>query len=383
MDNENMETINDKKEKKQGFFKRMPLPKKIILIILIIILLAVAAAGIALMVIRGRGEASLYNAENNETLQRIEREVQYNGKTYKYNDRLINILVMGIDSEKTVSTLRKEDAAREPDDLMWEGGAADALFLVTIDPDTKKVSVMQINRYSIAEILQPDIDGYIPVWQQICLAHDYGNGLEQSCGLQINATAKMLHNIGINGYISLNLPAIRRLNNVVGGVEVEVLEDIPPVAHRDYDYGIGDSLTGVVGQKITLNDNQAYAYMRYRIMAGADVASDPDSNTAALRVKRQKQYIKGWVKKALDMTKKDLFFPQKVMDALSDYLVTDVDSDEVIYMVTSLLGSDIDVENMDTLPGEIIQASKYTLGYRLNDEGVKELIIKKFYKEAK
>lgn len=219
----------------------------------------------------------------------------------------------------------------------------------------------------------PAEEAYFTDEGPICIQHGFGTGLEDSCELQVRSVSKMLYNIPINAYIAINLPAISALNHTVGGVEVEVLEDIPPVAHGDYDYGIGDSLTGVVGQKITLNDNQAYAYIRYREMTNV--------NSNENRVNRQKQYIKALAKKMVSMTKKDLTFPFKVKDALTDYMVTDIDSDELIFLGSLALGYSIDLENMEGLPGELYLRSETAIGYRLDQEALQALIIRKFYKE--
>ncbi|MBR5336705.1 MAG: LCP family protein [Lachnospiraceae bacterium] len=386
MDNENKEmaentemSINEGTGKKNGFFKRMSLPKKIIFIIVVILLIAALALGITFLVIQNMGRAALKESAKAYSSDESYKTVEYNGKTYTYNENLINILAMGIDNKHTISYIR-EHVNDEKRQLRWNGGQADALFLITIDPDNKKISVMPINRLAMTNIqfYDPAEEAYFTDEGQICTQHGYSTGLEDGCELQVKATSEMLNYLPINGYVSINLPAISELNHVVGGVEVEVLEDIPPKAHKNYDYGIGDSLTGVVGQKITLNDNQAYAYIRYREMTNV--------NSNENRVKRQKQYIKALVKKVKEMTKKDIFFPKKMMDALSDYMITDIDSTELLYLGTTIIGYDIDMDNTEGLPGEKIEASKYTngdvtLGFRIDRTRLQELLIKKYYKE--
>lgn len=358
---------------KKSFFARLSLPKKIILVIVTILIIVAAGVGIVFFVITNNGKNAIYKGYESNGRMEAAKTVQYNGKEYKYRDNLINILVMGIDKEMTLSQM-KESRTEEEEELMTGGGRADTLILITIDPDNKKISAMPINRYTMAYVYNYDeISGeYYPAEEQIGLQHARSTGLEDGCELQVKAVSEMLHDIPINGYAAINLPAIRVLNNLVGGVEVEVLEDIPPVAHKDYDYGIGDSLTGVIGQKILLNDNQAYAYVRYRNMSLVGDSNDK-------RMARQKQYLKGLIKKIVSATKKDFTFPMKIMDGLSDYLVTDIDTSELIYIGSSFMGYNVDLDNMLQLPGELYWVSEDYMGYKLDEEALKELIVKNFY----
>lgn len=371
MDEERIEVVE--KEKKKGFFARMSTPKKVIFVIVAILVIVAAGVGIAFLVVTNTGKNSIYKGYESNNRMMAAKTVQYNGKEYKYREGLINILVMGIDKNMTLSEM-KENRAELEDSLRNVGGNADALILITIDPDNKKISAMPINRYSMAMVYNYDEFNkeYYQLEEQIALQHAYSTGFEDGCELQVKAVSEMLHDIPINAYVSINLPAIRVLNNLVGGVEVEVLEDIPPVAHQNYDYGIGDSLTGVIGQKILLNDNQAYAYVRYRNMSLVGDSNDK-------RMARQKQYLKGLVKKIVSATKKDLTFPMKIMDGLSDYLVTDIDTPELVFIGTSFMGYSVDLDNMIQLPGELFWESERHMGFMLDEEALKEIIIKNFY----
>ncbi len=371
MNEERIEAVE--KEKKKGFFARMSTPKKVIFIIVAILVIVAAGVGIAFLVVTNTGKNSIYKGYESNNRMVAAKTVQYNGKEYKYRDGLINILAMGIDKNMTLSEM-KANRTELDDKLKLGGGRADALILITIDPDNKKISAMPINRYTMTNVYTYDeINGeYFPLEEQIDMQHEYSTGMADGCDLQVRAVSEMLHDIPINGYVSINLPAIRVLNNLVGGVEVEVLEDIPPVAHQNYDYGIGNSLTGVIGQKILLNDNQAYAYVRYRNMSLV-------GNSNEKRMARQKQYIKGLVKKIVSSTKKDLTFPIKMMEGLSDYMITDIDTPELLFIGTSFMGYSVDLDNMLQLPGELEWESDIYMGYRLDEEALQELIIKNYY----
>lgn len=68
--------------------------------------------------------------------------VQYGGKIYDYNEDILTFLFLGID---------KEEAVGQNPDLV-SGGQSDAVFLAVLNPDTKKISLIGVNRDTMVEI---------------------------------------------------------------------------------------------------------------------------------------------------------------------------------------------------------------------------------------
>ena len=359
--------------KKKGFFSRMSRPKKVLFVIAVVIVVLLAAVGITFLVMRGMGEASLKVGSKGNTESEDYKKVTYEGKEYVYNDKLINILIMGVDMKKKITTVRKNIDTEDVQSKIF-GGQADALFIMTIDTENRKVSLMPINRYSITDIqvYEPEEGAYTADRDQICLQHAYGTGLEDSCELQVQAVSGMLYNIKINGYVSVNLPAIKTMNKLVGGIKLKILENIPGKATNGTDYGIGDSLANAKGKTLTLTNKQAYAYIRYR-----DTNKEGSSDK---RLKRIKQYMKAYAKKAVKKTKSDITFPFKLMAGLSDYMVTDIDTPEMVYLISTVPGYDLDMDNMEGLPGKLYRMDEAYMGYELDQTALKEMIIKNFYK---
>ena len=103
------------------------------------------------------GESAAVGVSENEAAGQAATEqenwqegwVRYNGKVYQYNNRILTFLFMGIDDMNKVS--RKAGGQN--------GGQADGLFLLVINPDTKKISVVAINRNTMTEMDQYDADG--------------------------------------------------------------------------------------------------------------------------------------------------------------------------------------------------------------------------------
>ncbi len=364
---------NNDEIKKKGFFKRMSLAKKIIFVIVVVILLAVAATGITLIVVRERGKASLHDLSQTKIDPNILEEskhVYYDGKEYQYNDNLINILLIGTDCTMTVSQRREAN-------LRMGAGCADTLFLVSINPEKKTVDCISINRHTMTKIDYYAEGLFANTGEsQVTLQYTFGAGLEDSSSLTAKAVSGIMGNIPIHGYVSLSLFAIQPLNNAVGGVELEVIEDIPgrginEINQKPFDYGIGDELLNSKGKTITLSDAQAYAYLRYR---GANVG-DSDK-----RLDRQRQYLKALVKKIINNTKKDITFPMKVRDALSEWLVTDIDDDELIYLCSSLIFYNLNLDSVTHLPGTTKQEEDNPEEFYLDKDAMREIIINRFYK---
>lgn len=373
---ENNEKITDNNEvnkeiKKKGFFSRMSTLKKVIFVIVVVVLLAVAAAGITFIVIREKGKASLHNMSNtliDPMALEESKQIFYDGKEYKYNDNLINILLIGTDCPTTVAQRREAN-------LDCGAGFADTLFLVTIDPDKKTVDCISVSRYTMTNV-DMLLAGFInaTVEKQVSYQFGLGAGLEDSSSYTVKAVSGIFGNIPIHGYATLSLEAIRPLNNVVGGVEVEVLEDIPDHGVNEittFGWGIGDGLTNVKGKTITLTDAEAYAYLRHR----GDQVGDADK-----RFDRQRQYLKALIKKILDKTKTDFTFPMKVRDALSEWLVTDISDDELMYLVSSLAFYNLNMDSITHLPGTTKLGEDQVEEFYLDDDAMKKLIVEKFYK---
>ena len=90
--------------------------------------------------------------------------------------------------------------------------------------------------------------------------------------------------------------------------------------------------------------------------------------------------MKAYAKKAVKKTKSDITFPFKLMAGLSDYMVTDIDTPEMVYLISTVPGYDLDMDNMEGLPGKLYRMDEAYMGYELDQTALKEMIIKNFYK---
>ena len=147
-----------------------------------------------------------------------EGDVRYQGKIYRYNQDILTFLFLGIDDKGEVE-VKKEGI---------DGGQSDAIFLLVLDPHTSQVSVIGINRDTMADVDVYSSTGHY-LWTekaQLTLQHGYGDGATVSCERSRDAVSRLFYGLPIHGYCSINMGAIPSINDAVGGVEVEVLEDV-------------------------------------------------------------------------------------------------------------------------------------------------------------
>jgi len=338
-----------------------------------IILCIILALFIGFLIMRMIGKNSLKNAASTdgptlttedfvseESISEAEKVnwkqgwIRYNGEVYEYNDDIRTFLIMGIDSHGVV---------QENKDLM-SGGQADALFLVILNPDDESIKIFAINRDTMVDIIMVGIDAgddrIVP--GEIAIQHGFGDGKEQSCELTRDAVSKLLYNIPIHGYASVNFDAIPLINDRVGGVEVNVEGDWTSINKKWSD-----------GAQVLLKGKEAYDFVHYR-----------DTNIFASqegRLSRQKTYLKSFINKTLAKTREDITLPVSLYSDISDYMVTDLGIDEISYLATSSLGYSFNSDDIFIMEGEVRMGQQFEEFYP-DEAALKDQIIKLFYRKV-
>lgn len=326
-------------------------------------LLAVGAA--AFFISRTVGKNSLKSAVAGEKLElettetaevteeRKEGEILYQGQLYAYNEDMLTFLVMGIDHEGEVE---------EGEDGL-DGGQADALFLVAMNPHTKTVSVIAINRNTMAAVDVYDADGvYMGQYtKQITLQHGYGDGKALSCERSVAAVSRLFYNLPINGYVAINMGAVPALNDAVGGVTVTVLDD---VIYPEYDMNLHQ------GDEVTLSGMQAYWYVRLR--------NENVFNSNALRLERQKQFLTTFAAMAKEQATSDIRVAINLYRTISAYMVTDIDINRFTYLASEAIGYEFDISHLYTLEGETLMGERFEEFYA-DEASLEALMIELFY----
>ena len=345
---------------------------KIITVVLSILCVLVLGAIISFTVIRAMGKNNLMaKAETTYPVlstpeteaapveeKQIWKEgwVKYNGKIYEYNEKLITFLFMGIDKDSKVKEVAEGT----------NGGQADALFLVVLNPDDQTIKVVGINRNTMADIdiYNKDGDYVTTTTAQIAVQHGFGNGVEESCEYQREAVRKLFYDLPIHGYAAINMKAIPIINDAVGGVDLVALNDIT----RDKKKTIIKE-----GESVHLMGENAYWYVRDRDMDEFGSADD--------RLARQKQYLNEFIKQAKVAAKEDIGIVGDLYNDLTPYMTTDVSFDELVYLAPEMVNYSFGEQSFYMMKGETVMGEEFEEFYPDEDELYK-MIIEVFYNEV-
>lgn len=278
--------------------------------------------------------------------------VEYDGKDYEYNDHLSNYLFMGVDTRELVDRY----------EVQGDSGQADAIFLVSHDRVTDQITCLAIPRDTMAEIEVIGLDGSSKgmTKDHINIQYAFGDGKSESCELMREAVSKLLYQIPIQKYCSMNMDGISIMTDLVGGVEVTVpdnsLKDIDP--------------TYTKGAQVVLTGDTAEQFVRYR-----DIGK---SQSALVRMERQTVFFQAYLEKVKELGTKDISIIARLLDGVQDDMVTNMEEDQ---FVTLLEASEKKKMIMETLPGKGTEGEDFD-EYHLDDNQLYEMILKVFYKEV-
>lgn len=281
--------------------------------------------------------------------------VKYQGQIYAYNEDMMTFLFMGIDQR---SETVKEVAEGT------DGGQADALFLTVLNPKTKRMKVIGINRNTMTDI---DVYGesgeYVStVKSQIAIQHGFGNGMEESCEYQKKAVSNLFYQMPVHGYAAVNMSAVATINDAVGGVEVTTS---PGLA------GFPEEFTQ--GKRVRLLGEDAFWFVKYR---DTDVFGSAD-----MRLERQKQYLNGFIRAAKRAVHKDASVVIDLYQAVKPQMVTDISLDETIYLASVLNEYAFNEEDFYMLSGKTVMGEKFEEFYP-DEDALFEMILDIFYEKV-
>ena len=245
-----------------------------------------------------------------------------------------------------------------------DGGQADALFLVVLNPKDKSIRVVAINRNTMTDVDIYDNNGEYEstVKAQIAIQHGFGDGMERSCEYQEKAVGNLFYQLPIHGYAAVNMSAISTINDVVGGVDVTIPEDLA---------GFNEEF--VEGRTLHLMGENAFWYVKYR---------DTDTfGSADMRLDRQKQYLTGFIDVAKQAVHKEPSVAIDLYQAVKPQMITDVSLDEVAYLAPILAEYSYDAEGFYTLPGETVMGEQYEEFYP-DEDAMFEMILDVFYEKV-
>lgn len=349
--------------------------KKPALKILLVVIAIVVLSGVVTVAAMDAGKKSLKNtaessapvledvkdetSESEDTTDEEKRVwkdgwVKFNDEIYEYKQDIITFLIMGTD--------QKGKNTAESGSL--DGGQADLLMLAVLDPVTKRIEIIPINRNTMADIDFYDAQGNVTrtVNAQIAVQHGVGDGDKESCEHQVKAVSRLFFQLPIHGYASMTMDGIIPLTEAVGGVDVVVPDD---AATRTFSYK--------KGEKLHLKGKEAYNFVHDR---------DQEVGGADRRLDRQKVFLKALLGKVTSTIKDNPASIVNIYNAVSKNVTTDITANEMMYIAKQSAGYTFDSGSFHTIKGETTEG-EISDEFHADQEALRELMIELFYEKVK
>ncbi len=230
-----------------------------------------------------------------------EEWLDLNNLEYTITDKLKCYLFIGTDHSGNETAT----------DETYKGSMADFLLLLIVNKTDHTYGFIQLNRDTITDVLILDSDGEAigNSNEQICTAHWYGGSRQQSCLNTIEAVSELLGGLNIDGYYSVGMDEIAKLNHVIGGVTVKIEDDFSKV-----------DPTLVEGETLTLTDEQAHTYLSSTM----DIGEENNES----RMRRQRTYMEAASDQVKERIKAEKNFIEDITDTLGESVTTNMNGDD-------------------------------------------------------
>ena len=288
----------------------------------------------------------LYQDSEVET-ERVSKTITRDGIEYFPRQDITVMMVLGIDKYGEVA----------PSGSYNNDGDADMVALLIFDEKNETVSALALNRDTMVEMPVLGVGGKQAgtAYQQLTLAHTYGSGMEDSCENMKQTVSDLLYGIKIDYYLSMNMDAIAILNDAVGGVTVNVVDDFSSV-----------DPTITLGQ-VTLKGQQAVNFVRSR--------KDIGDQLNISRMERHQAYIDSFVRTLREKVEASSTFAFTTYEKVTPYIVTDMSSN----VFSSILQryADYTLTGIVSPEGENVRGEY--MEFYLDEEKLDQLILELFY----
>lgn len=278
----------------------------------------------------------------------IPGETVYQGVSYVPKRDVENILIMGLDKyqadEAAVGYLNDQQS--------------DFLMLLVLDHGQKRCDMLQLNRDTMTRIQRLGIGGGVAgsFTGQLALAHTFGSGGSDSCLNTTAAVSELLCGTYIDHYVALTMDAVALLNDMAGGVTVEVMDDLTAV---DPEL--------VKGARVRLDGDQALTYVRAR-------GGLADSSNLR-RMERQSQYIAALLEQMQRRAAQTPFTAKEFLD-LMQYSQSDLTAHQMEQLSMKL--TEFTFAPITTIDGEAVKGDEF-MEFYADEASIERAVMELFY----
>jgi len=290
------------------------------------------------------------SAQNSPYDNDVDNQILYNGEQYVLKEQLDIYLMIGIDQ------------MLEGDTSRLDSHQADFLALIILDTENNSFQILHLNRDTMTDIPMIDNAGMSQgsMYGQIAMAHCFGGFDKARCMNTVNTVENLLYGIEIDHYISITMDAVAILNDSIGGVTLQLLDDfteLDPTYTKD--------------AVVTLTGKQALSYVRERM-------SKDGSNLT--RMKRQQQYIGALFDTYAGSEEKEHESSMETLLKVNEYMTSDCTINQLDSLSKRM--KEYSYEGIQTLEGEAVAGEEY-MEYYLDEAATQARVIELFYEPYK
>lgn len=318
--------------------------RSVLIALLVMVVLVLAGAGGAYAWWRNSVEQGR-RAMTEQIIQRAQDHagtIEYDGKRWRLNEDIVTVCFIGYDNTA---------------EGQYKGGQSDTILVIALNTATGAAKAINIPRDSMVTVDAYIGDSYAgQTVEQICLQYSYGDGAHRSSELTTSTVSRLLYNVPINYYFTLNITGVATLNDAVGGVTLTALQDIPTA-------GI------IEGEEVTLYGKDAQSYVQYRVS---------DETGSLGRQERQIQYVRAYISKVIELAQSD---PGKLLDlydVAQSFTYTNLGVDEFAFLADVMISHGVTGLDVAQLEGEMTRGTTYA-EYNLDKDFLRQQVIETFY----
>lgn len=276
----------------------------------------------------------------------------YRGEWYAPRGDVETVLVLGLD---------RSEAEDIP--VSGEYAQSDFILLLKIDRGAGSCKPILLNRDTIAGI--QDFDQYgrpSGTYQaQLALAYAHAQALtgneKAACKAAADAVSRLLYGVEIDHYVTLTMDGLMALNDLAGGVTVEIREDFSAV-----------DPTLVQGESVTLRGEHALNYVRTRWWVG--------NSTNLERMERQREYLSGLQKQLSALADRDEGFILDSLLEINEHMGSDCTVEQLVQLAEDIRS--FAMEDEISPEGEVTMGEKH-VEFRVDEDKLRELVVREFY----
>ncbi|MFN3926147.1 MAG: LCP family protein [Pseudanabaenaceae cyanobacterium] len=252
--------------------------------------------------------------------------------------RPVHILVLG-----TIVLTADRPSLAQPNDRYFRqidhdlDGHSDAILLVRLDPEQRKISILSIPRDTLVDI--PSVGR-----GKINTANFMGGVM-----LSARTVSQLLGGTRIDRYVRLNVRGFSQLIDILGGVEVYVAKDMK---YQDDSQRLYINLKA--GRQV-LNGDQAVQYMRFRQDDLGDIG----------RVQRQQAFLRALIEQKLNV--ETVVKLPDILQVLQHNLDTNLSVEEMLAVANFAAQIGKKDTRLYMLPGRF-SGNEYYISYWLVDQ---------------